>query len=668
MKQIFNQIALVLLIAASISSCNDDFLQEAGPIDRFGNEIYEYESLMNKHVANLYYRYYSDFNSPDESLIGLYSNMPARITDERGGGVGSYKWIQAGSSYANGDDSMFPAYFGPNRLGTSVTNNSYDRIRYVTDIIENIDTKGANLPDAYRNGVKGQMLYLRAMQYYDLMRVFGGVPLITTVQTPSSEDPSIRIPRAKTGEIVAQIVKDLDEAATLLPAIWEDPAKNYGRPTSCAALAQKTRVLLVYASPLFNANWEDASKWQNVVDAGLEAEAALNASGHGLHGNSAKDWEDMLGTADYISASNKEAIAIQLMSAPEGTTSSTYSNQWENSLRLPSQGGSNGIAAPRGMIDLFPMADGSRPTVSNGYDSFKFFLNRDPRFYRTFAFNGIVWPFKKSDTDTISSEVLYTYMWESGNSKYFAGNNNDMASPVVVRKMSANANASNANYDLSGVNIIEYRYAEFLLIMAEAYAGVGNTAKTAEYINKVRERVGAGNIATPSDKYEALNCALYERQVELAYEGKRFWDMQRWLLFNDGGDDVLTTNNTCTKLGFEPLKGHARQGYYLKYTGVVSGSDNPIAKKDLVSVDPNSDNFHSQLNDLAAWYDANFEEASLANALDKFNGKENAFNWNNNFYLSGLQSNLLNQNDWLKQTKGWNDENGSAGTFDFQSE
>ncbi len=664
MKNILKYTISGFVFMIMLSSCNDDFLREAGPIDRFGDNIYESENLMNRHLATLYTYYFSAFNSPERNLVGSYTNMPSRLTEERGGGVSSYKWIQTNTLFSSGDDSMFPTYIGPDRLGSSITNLSYDRIRYVTDVLEKIDAYGAgHLSKKFRNQIKGQMYYLRALQYYDLMKVYGGVPIITTVQTSTSDDPSIKIPRSSTGATVEQIVADLDSAASLLPGTWSKPTEDYGRPTSCAALAQKVRVLLTYASPLFNPNWEEASRWQAVLDAGLVAEAALQAEGHGLYGSSAKDWEAMLSETSYTAKANMEAIVIQLLNAPESGSGNAIQNGWENGLRLPSQDGTGGVAVPRAMIDLFPMASGLRPTPGNGYDPFKFFLNRDPRFYRTFAFNGVVWPNAENKTDT-----LYTYMWQSGINNYFAGENNNISSPVFVRKMSGNDKASSTNYALSGINIMEYRYAEFLLIMAEAYAGIGDVSMATDYINKVRNRVGAGEIDVPAGKMDAFNAVLYERQVELAYEGKRFWDMHRWMLFNDGSDGVISGNNTCSKIGVAPLKGNSRKGYFLKYKGTVSGDADPITLVNLEAADPNAEDFQSQLETLATWYDANFEEAELNNYMDQYMQEENVFNWNNNYYISGFRSNLLKQNDWLVQTKGWSNASGAAGTFDFRAE
>src|SRR5690606_17044104 len=204
---------------------------------------------------------------------------------------------------------------------------------------------------------------------------------------------SIRLPRASVSEVVDQIVSDLDMAASLLPGNWEG---QYGRFTRGAALAQKARVLLTYASPLFNKSWESNERWQLALQAGLEAENQLMADGYGLYGNSASDWEEMF-TIDNSFCS--EAITIQLLG--DGDTGSYLHNSWEGNIRLSSQNGAGGQEAPKEMIDLFPMADGSRPTAANGYDDFLFFLNRDPRFYRTFAFSGSQWGYSEDPESTV---------------------------------------------------------------------------------------------------------------------------------------------------------------------------------------------------------------------------------------------------------------------------
>ena len=257
------------------------------------------------------------------------------------------------------------------------------------------------------------------------------------------------------------------------------------------------------------------------------------------------------------------------------------------------------------MIDLFPMKDGSRPTVANGYDDFKFFLDRDPRFYRTFAFSGCKWGYKG-----VADDVVWAYRWEyqtQEGTNYNYSDNNNVASPAFVRKMS-DVSVDNT-FKYSGTDILEYRYAELILNIAECYAATGNTTKCLEYLEKIRNRVGILSdnhygLGTFADKYAALEACLYERRVELAYEGKRFLDMQRWMLYND---DAANNNMTCAKLGLAPLNGTHRTGNYLQYKGTLPTDVDPLtAERAGISIDPDAETFEDDLNDLAMFYENNF--------------------------------------------------------------
>src|SRR5699024_12091520 len=91
----------------------------------------------------------------------------------------------------------------------------------------------------------GEAKFLRALYYFKLQTYYGGVPLI--LDPPSLEQSDM--PRSPRAEIVAQILKDLDEAANVLPESYGE--SDQGRATKGAALALKARVLLYEASPLF---------------------------------------------------------------------------------------------------------------------------------------------------------------------------------------------------------------------------------------------------------------------------------------------------------------------------------------------------------------------------------------------------------------------------------
>ncbi len=651
MKNKYYLIIYCLILILVGGSCSDDFLQDMQNYGETDDSFYENETYTTWYVDNVYYDFYSAFTSPIATLVGSYSTDYTKMTEEIGG---IQDFINPTLTYEDADDGS--SYYGTT-LANKIYNEPYTRIRDCTSFLEEVDTKGSSLDIDFRDESKGQMYYLRAIQYFDLMRVYGGVPIVTDVETATSTDESIKLPRASVAEVVDQIVADFDSAASLLPATWG--SSDYGRPTKGAALAQKSRVLLTFASPLFNTDWDNESseRWQNALQAGLAAETELTADGYGLYGSSAKDWEDMFLVDNSFCS---EAICVQLLAS--GNSSSNLNNSWENTVRLTSQDGGGGQAAPKEMIDLFPMADGSRPTTENGYDDFHFFLNRDPRFYRTFAFSGCKWGYKESSEDTV-----WTYRWVNSSGSASFSESNSMSSPAFVRKMSNTEASVDEGFSYSGTDIFEYRYAELLLNIAECYAATGDVTNCITYLGKIRNRVGipsANNygIGTLSDKYAAIEACLYERRVELAYEGKRFWDVQRWMLYND---DTNYNNSTCAKLGIDPINGTKRTGYYLQYNNVAD-SDPLEVDRTGYGVDPDDDNFESELSQLASFYTNNFEFADLETPMDNVNGDAVTIDWKSNYYIMGLTSTILSQNSWLEQTMGWLDASGSEGTFNYQ--
>ncbi|HEX8016591.1 MAG TPA: RagB/SusD family nutrient uptake outer membrane protein, partial [Flavobacterium sp.] len=645
-------ITLVLLLVVG-ASCSDNFLEEKRIYGDIDDTFYESEQRTTWYINNVYYDFFSSYTSPLANTVGLYTTDQSKLTEEIGGIT---DLINPNKTFVKASDAS--TYFGTS-LGASITNVPYNRIRDINAFLRDIDVKGASLSKTFRDQAKGQMYYLRAIQYFDLMRMYGGVPIVLTVEEASSTNESIKLPRATVAEVVAQIVADLDLASTLLPGQWD--AGNYGRFTRGAALAQKSRVLLTYASPLFNKNWDSATdRWDAALQAGLAAETQLTADGFGLYGSSAKDWADMFLINNKFC---KEAITIQLL-AP-GTTVA-LNNSWEKSIRLKSQStATGGISVPKDMIDLFPMADGSKPTPANDYDPFLFFLKRDPRFYRTFAFSGAKWPYSESVNNTV-----WGYRWVDAANKEYYSDGNQTSSPAYVRKMSNPAASNASSFQYSGTDIFEYRYAELLLNIAECYAAKGDIGNTVAYLGKIRNRVGipsANNygIGTLADKYAAINATLYERRVELAYEGKRFWDVQRWMLYSD--DAVAgTIGNTCQKLGVTPINGTQRIGHFLQYKNIATSTDPLTAARASITVDPDAANFQTQLTTLASFYNANFVLTNLTTPMDN-NGTNTGVNilWRPNYYIRGLSLTILTQNPWLKQTIGWEDAGTGLGTFNY---
>jgi starch-binding outer membrane protein, SusD/RagB family len=662
---------LILSFASlTLTNCKKSFLEEMKSYDKYGEEqVFSSEALTGAYIDRIYSLFFNSYRTQTqaETTLGNYDDSKTRMTEEIGGTVGNYINPNRNLQLATEAD----AYYGGLLVTSGVQNTPYTRIRFANTILEKIDVEGQTLSQSFKNTAKGQAYYFRALQYFYLVRTYGGVPLVLKVQEASSTDESIRIPRSTASECFAQIAKDFDSAAALLPGVWTSPSTNWGRFTSGAALAMKSRVLLTAASPLFNKDWDNAGseKWQTALAAGLQAETVLTAAGYGLYGTTAKQWAEMTyannNAAGVGAGGNKEAIFVVLLST-NTASSAGYNNGWENSIRPADHKGSGqGISAPKAMLDLFPLADGRRPTAANGYVDTFFFENRDPRFYRTFAFSGEKWSIKNN-----TNKTSFFYRWRpsaTGTPVYSGGN--QTSSPAVVRKMS-DPGADTTALAFSGTDIFEYRYAELLLNIAEAYAATGNVAKCVEYLGKIRARVGipsANNygIGSLGTKYQAIEACLYERRIELAYEGKRYWDIHRWLLYG-GNSSMNPSENTVAKLGLTPINGTNRTGYYWQAKTFTSSDPVTAAEKNIL-IDPDTWGtaaFNTEIAKLKALYQNKFVMTPLDAAMDRDASTPVNILFKPNYYLSGLHSTPLTYNTWLKQTIGWLDQNGAAGDFD----
>ncbi len=410
----------------------------------------------------------------------------------------------------------------------------YRIIRSSNILLANIDK--SPLSAAKKKRVKAEARFIRAYHYANLLKHFGGIPLVgDNVFTTSDEGTFVR---GTYEECTNYITSELDAVAAELPLDYS--GLDHGRITRGAALGLKSRVLLFAASPLYNgggtsSNPEvqklisyptaDPSRWEK---ARLAAKAVNNTTP--WSGSSAG-----LGYGFYnvfLTRKNSEFLLTYLM--PPG-------KQHERGMLPKSRGGANFYSYPtQEMVDKFPTING-RPITTDiksasnpqGYDVQNPYVNRDPRLSATVIYNeGLYF-----DNATKALGPVYTYVGSPFNDGIVAISANTATITGYYTRKMCDDNAAitgGGNVD-RGIPII--RYAEILLNYAEATNEMGNTAEAINTLKLLRNRAGLtaganglyGMPAAPT-KDEARALIQNERAIELAFEQHRMWDIRRWKL------------------------------------------------------------------------------------------------------------------------------------------
>ena len=730
--------AALLCAALCLGSCSDQFLQDKKSYGSFGAAtIYEdYDGAKTRidYLYNLLLPVSAsgiDYDTPSTGVADIYSK-----STEEFAGLSAFVNPETIVDYTNVQDLIF-------RETKNVS--PYGRIRECNDIIEGVEGS-KSLNEEQKHELLGQAYFFRAWCYYRLVKVYGGVPIIDHVQNPivgNDGGNELVVPRSTTKQCIDFICADLQKAADYLPAAWPYAGEDFGRVTAGTALALKGRTLLLWASPLFN-RADDKQRWADAYEANKAAIDKLDESGvfglayEGNPGVNATNWGKMFVNYTGSDGSKSEAVFVTLYNKIPWVEASDYHkyNNWEHTVRPKNAMGGGGLTPTSEIVDLFPMADGKRAGESAyTYDKQCFFLNRDPRFYRTFAFPGVRWAFANDPRNADNmypyngpDYVLWNYVWyasaedrdnvESG-TNFGPDGLMSNAKGIYVRKRSDDYDVNNSplyewsddrHFGRSAAPWMELRYTEVKLNLAEAACGAGHMDEAVEILKEIRRRVGytgdCGLDATlSSDQAACMSAVLYERQIELAFEGKRFDDMRRWMLFDGGTGTVkdapstwkLTgwNGNTCTWLGYRAMNGQRRENMEFRvsndYNDGLGGRDYPNGDSYVGDNNPDplcgiaygTDGTVNSGERAAAVMDLRQPVADQQEALKAFytkyltykkkkgdsydsNHSELYFQYQPNYYFLGLAQSAMSQNPAVEQTIGWGDHNhgGANGTFD----
>lgn len=386
----------------------------------------------------------------------------------------------------------------------------YQYVRKINVFLEKMEEIDIVLED--KDKLIAEAKFLRAFSYFELIKRFGGVPIITrSYELSESED--VKFVRNTFDECVAFIEQDLSEAMAVLPARYLSTDANYGRATVDACQALLSRTYLYAASPLFNPS-NDQQKWQKAADA---AEALFSA-GYSLYPDYQKLFELSQGDAQ------DEVIFSR------GFTSTNGHQTPMNNLnrRFEANGGWWGSNGPtQNLVDDYDMTNGEPPFLANGtinplsgYDPQHPFEDRDPRFDATIIHDG-----------TVFRDILFE-MWisEDGSVWGFDSYKNTGDNPrtnYVLKKFMPSESPINWQTN-STIQWPHFRLAEIYLNYAEAQFELGNEGIARDYVSMVRARVGMPSLPATVTGEDLRRRIYNERRVELAFENHRFFDIRRW--------------------------------------------------------------------------------------------------------------------------------------------
>jgi hypothetical protein len=487
MKTIIHKFCFLTLVLFAVTACEDalDKLPLDAPSDEtfFSNET-ELKLAITGAYRDIYWR---SGSLPYQSLLDNASDLGFLRTDFSG--------MQAYSRGAHSSTtSGFMETWDRMYSGIGRCNNLLNKMPKAKDVVSE---------DVY-NRIQAEAYFLRAYYYSWLIQLFGDVPFVTELP---SDIEAAKLPKTPKAEIAAALYQDLDVAASVLPPSW--PAADKGHATKGTALGLKARLALA------------------IGDYAVAADAAMQVMDmkvYTLHGD--------YGQLFTYAGENSNEIMLTMPHLVGFVSTGIPRQQGPRNANGYSQ-----LVPSQFIVDSYECIDGLPIDESPLYDPSKPFENRDPRLDAS-----IVRP----------QSVFATYVFEThpdslNTTRIIDGvatrvANQDVRNAFATftgylwRKFSAPEDMP-ANVDTGALDFILMRYAEMLLIYAEAKIELNQIDNTVlDALNQVRARAYGVDVTaiaeypavTTMDQDELRTILRRERKVELAQEGFRMSDIHRW--------------------------------------------------------------------------------------------------------------------------------------------
>lgn len=461
-----------------LSSC-EDFLDKEVDTNLTEDRIFADKHYAPGFLNNIYNDMLTGYSRYDGSMLACGSD-------------------EAESSYSGSLVQMFNNGAVSSSLNPDeIWDQMYSGIRKTNLFLEKLSTTISatnSIPENDRPRMKGEAIFLRAMFHFELAKRYGRIPYVDQVLTVES---AFLVPQIPFDQSVERIVADCDTSYAYLPDANDDA--NKGRATKSSAMALKSRILLYAASPLNNPG-NDPVLWERAAEAALFVMNMKSAS---------------IGLESKFVNVFTVPFSREILLATQPVNSSDFER-----ANFPLSFGGQGLTNPtQALVDAFDTKWGKPIGEDTGYDPAKPYENRDDRFYATILYNGAVLKSRPVETFVGGKDGLQSAPTATKTGYYlrkFVDPSVDLDKGTTVRKP-----------------WIIFRFAEAYLNYAEALneaAGPVQAVYDAVYELRKRNYVLTSRARYPAGMtQDEMRVRLKkERQVELAFEEHRFWDLRRW--------------------------------------------------------------------------------------------------------------------------------------------
>lgn len=387
---------------------------------------------------------------------------------------------------------------------------AYAWIKTCNEFLEGAAKYGTELPDDVVKRAVAEVKWFRAYVYFELAKRYGG-SVILLDELP--EDKYHK--RSEPAECWDFIAKDLDAAAQNLPLTVDESQR--GKLTKGAAYGLKARAML-YAK-----RWKEAAKAVEDLD---------KLKLYDLY----PDYEKLFNIKRADHVENKESIVEFGFSTPD------FGYSFDYFYCPPGDKGYAELSPTEDLVSQYQMADGSDFDWNNQATAAHPYEGREKRFYASILYNGAPW----------KGRTVETYV--GGVDGYALGGGTTCTGYYMRKLFDGSKKTQNEGFEPGDLTYYFMRYAEVLLIYAEAEAELGNMATALSALNRVRTRAGFTKPVTASNLADFMELLRHERMIELAFEGHRFWDLRRWGLADKVLNSMHCSGVKITKSGEDAYK------------------------------------------------------------------------------------------------------------------